>query len=375
MAVFLVAGIIVAILIIAIIIAVYYFTTKKNVDIPPAIVYTNQFEEVPDNTIISTKMLDESIAQYWPAFSQEGTAVGTGIPPEFWESTKLTTKEDCTIHLPGNYIVDCTIDPITLPDHQYQGGKTWHMGKCVPVYGGNGICTVGEEIGTGIPGLIRTYQPDTSGMLTSDPRWQSDPDGASNVKCAKDCADDPNCAFNVYTRPQYLYGPDQSLQGTCRHYSVDAYPFRVKMGYPNEGVYTMNIKKSAKPALAAKDQAVKDALQREIDEYNATLGELINYNEKYEYAVSDSCVHAGMKYAGNTMYNPITNWLPTDDVYHCARLCSNSAECKSFVHDNNYGCVLSKYPDMYIVTGHPTEPGLIQSNNRIRCGASYYSKK
>lgn len=355
-------GGVVAVVIVIAIIAIYHFSGDTVPIIPPkASMITNDYEIVPDNTIIYTGMLDPAKTQFWPAFSQKGTEPGTGIPPEFWESTKLTTLDDCTIRK-GLELIDCTIDPMTLPDNQYPGGRSWHIGNCSFVYGGDGICKVGETVGTGVPPPIREYMPETNTDLASD------------LQCLRDCNNDPNCAFTVYQRTQSLNPSDQSIQGICKHYAKKAYPFRVKMGDPNKNVYTMNLKKTAKPALNAVDQAVKDALQKELDAYNATLGQVTGYTENLG-GYYNGCYSGGMIASDNSIYAPLTNWMPAADKNECAKICSGSADCKSFVHDTNYGCILSKYPNMYVLSGTPIGAQLAISNNKIRCGASYYTKK
>jgi hypothetical protein len=307
-------------------------------------------------------MLDPAVAQFWPAFSQKGTAPGTGIPPEFWANSRLTTRDDCLIRY-GLELIDCTIDPYTLPDNQYPGGRAWHISTCSPVYGGDGVCKVGEKVGVGIPSPIREYSPDASTGIASD------------LQCLRDCKNDPNCAFTVYKRRQSLNPADQSIQGLCSHYAKNAYPFRVKMGDPNKGVYTMNLKKSAKPSLNAMDQSVKDALQREVDAYNASLGYLVDYNPIIGDYLGGGCFTGGMRGSDNSVYAPLTNWMPAADSNECARLCSGSPECKSFVHDKNYGCILSKHPEMYMMSGTTIGAQLMSSNNNIKCRASYYTKK
>lgn len=354
----LIVGGLIVIAIIIIVVVVLSVSKDKAAPVGYQTMYATKYDPHTDYQIMDARMLDPGTTTFSAPFPQTATAVGQGIPPEFWDSTRLTTAADCTIIKSGKEIIDCTKDPLTIPDTSIYGRK-YHVGNCSNRFGGDGVCKTGEKIGVGIPGLIREYEPSEK----------------TREECAEECYNDPNCAFYTYSAQKGLHPTQKIIQGTCKQYNASAYPFRVKMGPPNDGIYQLNVKIDSKATVEAVDQAVKDANQREVDAYRATLGELTKYSEIVGSYLRGDCFSGGMRFTDNSVYDPLTNWMPIEDVYKCANLCSGSSQCKSFVYDKEYGCLLGKHDQMFIHTGHPTASKLSGANSRIRCGANYYKKK
>lgn len=340
-----VGGVIAVIIIIIIIIAVSGSGTP-----PPPPNHLSEFAATVDSAIFDTKYAN---ASYVPPYKQNL------IPAQYWSSTTPSTYTDCLIKMPDNVtVIDCTKDPMTLPktsDPRQPGSRDWHVSYCSSKYGGDGVCKVGVPIGTGLPGVINQSQ-------------------LPKTQCANGCFNDPNCALFTYAVSKSDSYADRDINGICTTYAKSAYPFRVNLtdAKTNMGIYTMYTKNTAAGDLSTLDSTVKTAIDAELLAKSGS-SPISGYREVAGAMTGGGCYLGDIVYSDNPYYNPLTTWIQKTKP-ECASLCTNSSACKSFVHSDKYGCVLSGHPTMYSVVSHPTYLGLNDSSTKIKCGASQYVK-
>lgn len=343
--------------------------------------YKAYFDEIDDYHIIKTSMVDESIAEINPAFIQQSMIPGEGIPAELWDTQRISTAEDCRAYTdPANEMyrrgeyVDCSVDRDTLstdPVFGHPGGLRGYTNEvCKAKFGGdNGMCKVGVPIGVGIPGLIEHLEEGVTGHQI----------------CAKHCLDDPNCALAIYTRRQSQYTAEQDAGGNCYLYEASAYPFRVQMGPPNTGVYSMYLRKSKINDLNAADARVTVMQERELQEVIDREAALNDYEQHIDTSSGGlyrgGCFSSDFGRSSNNDMAPYTNWLPVEDELACANLCTRQGDkCGSFVYHPDYGCVLSEHDKVYMVYQDNTIPSemyedLSAISNKTKCGTFHYGKK